>query len=725
MTASAPVARRSVAVLAPRNLASRPGATWLSTALAEMLSAELTASGRVRVLSGESVARMGRELGLPPGESFAADTLQRIRAHSGTDLVLTGSYLLLEQGDGMTLRLDLRLQDTEHGETVAQVTDTGTEKDLLALVSRVGGALRTRLGMAPLTTEQVLSVRSRLPTNPGAARLYAEGLAELRGWNATTAVERLERVVELEPGFAPAHSALAAAFQQLFLDGRALEAARRAHELSGTLSREERLLVEARHHVARANWGPAIEAYRTLFEFFPDNVEYGTELVAAQASAGSNREALATLEVLRRLPPPLGEDARIELAAAQATASTGNSAAARLHASSAVTRARRAGQHLLVAHALTTEAFALRNQGEPARAVELLAESERLFLAAGDRGGATRATLARAIVLTDRVRLHEAEAVYGAALRAVREFRGSQLEAEVLVNAGWLRCHLGHQEEALRFTQEAQALYQRLGLQRDFISATIQLGMVRRHRGELDAAQRLLEEGAEAARSPLQDDYHEAWARYELGLLLLDRGALARARAPLERALTLRQARGLRAFVAETELALARLAMAEGRPEEALAQAESARAAYATQRTDGKEGLAHAMRAQALLEQGDLAGAHRAMEQAHSLAGQSEDFFIAADLTLAFARLAARGGSAGKRQELAHALEELAQRASAGSMPGVALEARLARMALAQAEGKQSQAELHTLQSEADRLGYMGLARRAGPDHRFSGGVQP
>ncbi|HZI10407.1 MAG TPA: tetratricopeptide repeat protein, partial [Myxococcus sp.] len=613
------------------------------------------------------------------------------------------------------LRLDLRLQEAESGETVVQVTERGTEKDLLSLVSRVGGTLRARLGMAPLTTEQVLSVRSTLPVSPGSSRLYAEGLAALRGRSPATAVERLEQVVALEPGFAPAHSALASAFKQLFLEGRAREAARRAHELSAGLPREERLLVEARHHAASASWERAIEAYRTLFEFFPDNLEYGIELANSQRGAGQHREALDTLDRLRRLPPPMGEDARIDYAAALATVDAGDYATARQHAGRAVARARQAGQTQMVAHALTYEAFALRNLGEPSEAVARMAEAERLFSGGGDRGGAALTRLMRAIVLTDWVRFHEAEAVYADALRSSAEFRGSSLEAEALVNAGWLRCHLGHQDGAVDFTTEARELFRELGNHRDEVSATIQLGMVRRRRGELQVAQALLEEGVEASRASLQDDYHEAWARYELGHLLLDRGWPKLAREPLERALALRKGRGLRAFVAETELALARLELAEGRPQRALAWAGSARAEYWAQRLPDKEGLAWAMVARVLLDMGDIAGAREAMAHARALAGKSENIFIAAEVALAGARLALRDGPPEQKRVAARELDALAQRFSTGGMPGVALEARLTALELARAQGAPSWREdVRAVAAEAFRLGYLELARRAG-----------
>ena len=321
------VARRVVAVLAPRNLVARAETAWLSTALAELLSAELAVGEQMRLLPGEGVARMRQELALSEEEGFASGTLRRMRAHSGVDLVPTGTYLV--QGREESARL------------------------------------RERLGLGPLTTEQVHGLRSAMPGGTEVARLYAEGLAALRGHDAATAVERFQRVVEWEPAFAPAHSALAAAFQYLFQEEAAKESARRAFELAGSLSREERLLVSARHYEAQAQWPRAIEAYQTLFEFFPDNVEYGTALVYAQVTAGQNREAQATLEALRRLPGPLGKDARIDLAAAVATCAAGDFTSSRQQAEAAVSRARWVGQGLLAASARIIEAYAVRNHGEP------------------------------------------------------------------------------------------------------------------------------------------------------------------------------------------------------------------------------------------------------------------------------------------------------------------------------------------------------------------------
>jgi tetratricopeptide (TPR) repeat protein len=709
-----PLARRVVAVLAPRNLMAKASLAWLSTALAELLSAELAMGEQLRLLPGEGVVQMRRDLLLPEEEGFAAATLQRIRAHSGVDLVLTGAYLVQGREEDARLRLNLRLQEATTGETLAHLTEVGAEQELLELVSRVGAALRKRLGLAPLTTEQAHGVRSAMPAAPEAARLYAEGLAALRGHDAATALERFERVVKQEPAFAPAHSALAAALQYLYQEEAAKEAARRAFELSSSLSREERLLVSARHHEAQAEWPRAIEAYRTLFEFFPDNVEYGTALVFAQVSAGQNREAQSTLEALRRLPPPLGEDARIELAAAVATSATADFIASRRHAEAAVSRSQEASQGQLAASALIMEAYAARNLGEPLRAVELLEESERLFLGGGDRGGAARSMLVHAMALIDMGRLLEAERVFVSAIEAAREIKGASLEAEALLCAGGLSCRLGQLSEGLKRATGAEELFRQRGRLSDMNSSTILKGMVRRLMGGLDEGKRLLEEGSHAAQVLFEDGYAEAWGRYELGCLLMDLGELAQARQQLERALALRRARGLGGFVAETELGLACLSLEEGKPQEALAVAESALAAYAALKSLDGEGRSNAVKARALMTLGKAVAAREALERAQSLAGGSEDVFIAAEVQLTGAALLRRNGGPSEREEAARRLQALAARAARGGMKRVALEARLLRVELnPEAKAATVRKELVSMRQEANRLGYRALLQRA------------
>ena len=120
-----------MAVLGFKNLSGKPDEAWISTALAEMLSTELAAGEQVRTIPGENIARMKVDLALADADSFGKDSLAKIRNHLGTDLVVVGSYLAMGKSGGGKIRLDFRLQDAVAGETIASVSETGTENELL------------------------------------------------------------------------------------------------------------------------------------------------------------------------------------------------------------------------------------------------------------------------------------------------------------------------------------------------------------------------------------------------------------------------------------------------------------------------------------------------------------------------------------------------------------------------------------------------------------------
>ena len=104
--------------------------------------------------------------------------------------------------------MDLRLQDAAAGETIAVVSEKGTQADLDGVVTRAGARLREKLGLAAVSATEAVAVRASLPANPEAARLYAEGLAKLRLFEDDAARVLLEKAVAADPRHAaPAHSA--------------------------------------------------------------------------------------------------------------------------------------------------------------------------------------------------------------------------------------------------------------------------------------------------------------------------------------------------------------------------------------------------------------------------------------------------------------------------------------------------------------------------------------
>src|SRR5262249_25567243 len=155
--------------------------------------------------------------------------------------------------------------------------------------------------------------------------------------------------------------------------------------LSTSMSREEKYAVEARYRSLNKENDKAIDIYRKLFDFFPDNLAYGLRLAEAQTWAGKGKESLATVEVLRKLPSPANADPRIDYEEARAAYSISDfkrsqAAAARVRAKATELKA-----PLLVARGLQVEGAALQLLGEQQKAIGAFQEAKQIASNLGDK----------------------------------------------------------------------------------------------------------------------------------------------------------------------------------------------------------------------------------------------------------------------------------------------------------------------------------------------------
>ena len=353
-------ARRSVAVIGFANLSGQPGSAWLSQGLSVYLATELGMGGKVMIVPDETVARAKAELKIGNGDGFSPQTLARIRNNLGADVVVSGAYTVLPSTEfagrrsgksGNQIRVDLRVQNAVTGEMLPAVSEIGNAAELFDLVARAGTQVRQDLGLESATAAELAQQKSSLSSDPTALRLYAEGVEKLHAFDALGARDLLEQAVRADPQFALANSALAEAWLTLGYNRRAEQEAERAYRLSGTMALEQRLVIEGRYFESANKWNDAIATYRTLFDHYPDNIEYGLRLAQIQNQAAQFRQALATLRELKKLPQPLSDDPRIDLEEGKAFNSLLEVDQARAAALSASQKATARGQRLLVAEA--------------------------------------------------------------------------------------------------------------------------------------------------------------------------------------------------------------------------------------------------------------------------------------------------------------------------------------------------------------------------------------
>ncbi|HSK79090.1 MAG TPA: tetratricopeptide repeat-containing serine/threonine-protein kinase [Thermoanaerobaculia bacterium] len=646
--------RRSIAVLGFKDRSGGAGGTaWLSPALAEMLSTELGAGGGLRVVAGETVARAKVEAGLGEAGGLARDTLSRLRSLLGSDAVVLGSYVVVGGPEDRQIRLDLRLQDTATGST-STIAETGREDELFDLVSRLGKRLRRELGTEEISEAEPGSARAALPSTPEAARLYAEGVSRLRLFDPVGARDLLARAAAAEPGNALIHSGLAAAWAALGYDGRAREEAKAAFDLAGNLPREERLLIEGRYREATQDWGRAVETYWKLWSLFPDSLDHGLRLAAAQTAAGQAEDALASADALRTLPPPLREDPRIDLAEATAAGARADFKRQQTAAARAATRGAALGAPLLVAQARVLECRALRNLGQAGGALAACEEGRKLHAEAGDRAGAAEALTHAANVHYDRGDLPTALRLYEEALATHREIGNRGAEAGALNNIAVVLKSQGDLGRAQSLYQEVLAVTREIGSRSGEAYALNNLAGVLLRRGELQKAGRLFEESL-AIRREQQDRSGEAYALDNLGVALRKRGDLAGARGRHEEALRIRRETGQKIGEVSSLNNLGAVLLDQG---ELAAARKSFEASFALCRETGsKSASASALfgLGEVLAREGRLAEARKRHEAALDLRTRLGEKGMAAESRLALAALKLEEGDAAGAGELARA----------------------------------------------------------------------
>ncbi len=695
--------RRSVAILAMKNLSGLQEHAWLSTALTETIGAELMAGGQFRLVSAESLTRMQQALAPPPGIGLTRRQLDEIGRSLGCDLVLTGDYLAV----GGKVRVDVRIDDLASGEPVANASVSDEEANLLALVDRAGDELRAGLRLAPPGSGDRDAIRAAFPSSPSSRRAYFSGLDALRLRDGPKAAELLQEAIAADPQFALAHAALSSTWRLLGYDQRGATEAKRARELASRLSIEDRMNVEAQYFEAAFNWKDAIAGYERLWHAYPDNIEYGLKLANVLQIATRLKEAQEVIGQMARLPPPDGTDPRIDLVDATVAERLADYKRALVAAGRAAEKAQAMKATLLLARARVKQAIYLSRQSAPELALEKLTESRVLFESLGERGGVADALRWEGGTLFELGRIDAAEAKLDAALQIARPLNYVRLTTEILL----LQAATARQRgvlSAARAAAEAAVASAREADEASAIARTINtLGAVMKFQGDYARARVLYLESVDIL-SRLEDVSARSSALNNIASLDIVQGRVREAATALEPLLRDERKAGNNARIAIRLLNLSLARALQGRLAEA--EAYNAEECRLDERLGARPNLAscRVRLAQLWIDIGRTSEAKAAID-----AIAVADLKLTPQPSLDLARLAVLHLITGDRTKATARLSE-ADQALAGReyIPEQAIVVEIARARLDATSGRKADARgrLERARREADRFGLVPLS---------------
>ena len=718
--------RTGVMVVGFKNATGDPELDWVGTTLVEMLAAELSVGEQLRPIPSETVDRIRRDLELEIN-TFAPDTLARISANTNAQYLVLGTYA----GES---RLSLQVQTVESGEFRGE---TVRAEDVFSVARKAAQAVRRILGAEELDPQQeTRQSLALMGANKDAARHYAEGMAQLRHFDARGALQSLQQAVDEDDNFPLAYAALADVYQLMGYEQAAKSSAGRALELAQDLPQEQKLWVEARALEVEGKWPEAIGTLQALWEFRRDELEYGLRLARAQITAGQGREALETITQMRDLGGDRGQDPRIDLTRAEAA---GSMLDWREQLASA-DRARRRGEEQnstsLLAEAELLRGQALYQLDQHERTEDALGKALELFEKSEDQGKVAQVQVAIADLLQTRGDVEAARDLLEEALVLQVEIGNRKGQAEVENSLAFLIQKEGNFIEAEQRIRTALDIAREIGARRDEAQYLDSLSWILLGQGRLreteEAAleeQRLYEEiGSLSGR---------AWSLYYLGQVALLRGELEISEERHRSALTLAESNqedDLASFVLE---GLAEIAFWQDRLEVARVRATDSRleasevlswihlengdlttardlAAMAASRYGGQfhrisEARAHLVLARVERRTGSPEEAERLAREVAKVVEQMPVLALRTELLLALLESEDNPGRALDRAQRAR------QRALELGLRGLEFEARLreGELTLGAGDGRQGQQQLERLARDAQENGYHLLARRA------------
>jgi DNA-binding winged helix-turn-helix (wHTH) protein/tetratricopeptide (TPR) repeat protein len=706
----APRLRRSVAVLGFRNLPGRHEDDWMSDAFTNMLGTELAAGGILRIVSAEDVARVKREIALGNQDSLAESTLNRLRKDPGADVVVLGSYAPINGKNTKRVRLDVRVQDTQTGDTIAEDAVSGSDEELFEMASHTGADLRTSLGAYPLSPEDEGMTRASLPANGVAVRHYSEANARLWAFDFVGARDESTRAIAADANYPLAHSALSDALWHLGYRLKSTAEAKRAVELSRRLPQEEQLLIAGQYAKTMRDLPNAVRIYQSLFNLHRDRLDFGLLLATAQFRINPS-DALRTLDALRALPPPANEDPQIDLLEASAQIGL-NLPAAQVAAKRAIAKGAAIGSPLLVARAYGILCQQGAAFGSSIDEVALDCKNAmQSYASAGDRYNEARTMNDAAGVFYSRGDLRQAEKMWREAAKRFRLLQDPEGAAATSNNLGDIFLLRGQLDEAKKMLESAIPDYEAT---EDTVGVALvlnDLGDLWHQRGELQKAETNFAE-ARALALARNDNSTIAFTWTGVGAVLMDRGDLDGARDAFQQSLALRTAIGEMQNVAETQLALAKLSIETGRAGEAEAVARRCKEQFQKEQQVDDEIAAGTVLTESLLSQNKISEARSEIEDMSAVVAKSDNKQLKLQFHLASARVSLE---ASQLEAARSEMERLRSEAHQAGFAGLELEAQLVEAQWLQKSGHSSQAKalLISLQKTSHLNGFGLVARKA------------
>ncbi len=296
-----PAGKPSLAVMYFENNTGDKNLDHWRKALSELLTADLSQSRYLTVLSGDKLFNILKDLDILDAASYSSKDLEEVASQGGVANIVRGSYT--RAGD--KFRINIMIQKAATGELIGSESVEGQgEGGLFTMVDELTKKIKTNFELTSreISTDMDRDVRDITTSSPAAFNYYIEGRRYHNDGENRKSIELMERAITLDPQFAMAYRSMAMSYNNLGLWAERTKYVRKAMEFTDRLSDRERYMIEGDfYYESEETFDKSIEAYEKLLKLYPDDSTAANNLALDYSRLEEWDKAIEMYELCRKL----------------------------------------------------------------------------------------------------------------------------------------------------------------------------------------------------------------------------------------------------------------------------------------------------------------------------------------------------------------------------------------------------------------------------------------
>jgi tetratricopeptide (TPR) repeat protein/predicted Ser/Thr protein kinase len=260
------------------------------------LAVQLEQSPFLSLLPDDRVRQTLKRMQQAPDAHLTAALAREVCQRSNSTAMIDGSIAQV----GSEYTVIVKAVNCNSGETLASAEATAADKNhVLDALTKVAADLRKKLGESLTTVQKFDTPLAEASTSSlEALQTYSKARTASGALNFPSAVQQLQRAIQIDPNFAAAYDSLATVYENMGEPSLAAQNAAKAYELRDRVSERERLYIDAEYQtLCMGDLPKAREAFERLRDLYPRETAPLTNLGVIYGAIGDfelQREAAST-----------------------------------------------------------------------------------------------------------------------------------------------------------------------------------------------------------------------------------------------------------------------------------------------------------------------------------------------------------------------------------------------------------------------------------------------